>query len=233
MPLPITPESHEALHSLNVEVASLPGFDRRAVWSPGRRPMPSVDHYLGLFELTDRASAVLRAALAPDSSGAGAAAALASMAPKSEKHHPRTIFRRNAPSCVGSWRSTSLLMRHAAAYAGGSHESRSKADTGCACTGDGTRHPRRLTGPRETAASRHAGKGRTAGTCPQGSFSPPTGLVRGREPGWPRDWSAAEILGLLLEGKERTGDSPTMRLGMRQRGEQQFQQRASKRRLTL
>lgn len=37
------------------------------------------------------------------------------------------------------------------------------------------------------------------------------------------DWSTAEVLGLLLEGKERVGASPTMRLGMKQRGEHVLQ----------
>lgn len=39
------------------------------------------------------------------------------------------------------------------------------------------------------------------------------------------DWSAAEVLGLLLDGKDRVGESATMRLGMRQRGELQLQRR--------
>lgn len=37
------------------------------------------------------------------------------------------------------------------------------------------------------------------------------------------DWSVEEVLGLLLDGKERVGSSATMRLGMRQRGEQHLQ----------
>lgn len=40
-------------------------------------------------------------------------------------------------------------------------------------------------------------------------------------------WSAAEVLGLLLDAKDRAGDSPTMRMGLRQRGEQLLQ-KASK-----
>lgn len=33
------------------------------------------------------------------------------------------------------------------------------------------------------------------------------------------DWDVSEIVGLLLDGAERVGSSPTMRLGMGQRGE--------------
>lgn len=33
------------------------------------------------------------------------------------------------------------------------------------------------------------------------------------------DWQAAELVGLLLDGKERFGASPTMRMGLRKRGE--------------
>ncbi|GMV29154.1 MAG: hypothetical protein AMXMBFR59_12790 [Rhodanobacteraceae bacterium] len=43
------------------------------------------------------------------------------------------------------------------------------------------------------------------------------------------DWSTAEVLGLLLEGKERVGASPTMRLGMKQRGEQHTHQASARR----
>ena len=34
------------------------------------------------------------------------------------------------------------------------------------------------------------------------------------------DWEPAEIIGVLLDARERIGDSPTQRLGMRQRGQQ-------------
>ena len=33
------------------------------------------------------------------------------------------------------------------------------------------------------------------------------------------DWHAAELVGLLLDGKERFAASPTMRMGLRKRGE--------------
>lgn len=36
------------------------------------------------------------------------------------------------------------------------------------------------------------------------------------------EWGSAEIIGLLLDGVERVGHSPTMRLGLKQRGEQHF-----------
>lgn len=42
------------------------------------------------------------------------------------------------------------------------------------------------------------------------------------------DWSAAEVLGLLLDGKDRVGESATMRLGMRQRGEPHLQKRPNR-----
>lgn len=34
------------------------------------------------------------------------------------------------------------------------------------------------------------------------------------------DWQAAELVGLLLDGKDRFGASPTMRMGLRKRGEE-------------
>lgn len=34
------------------------------------------------------------------------------------------------------------------------------------------------------------------------------------------DWEPAEIIGVLLDAKDRIGDSPTQRLGLRQRGQQ-------------
>ena len=33
------------------------------------------------------------------------------------------------------------------------------------------------------------------------------------------DWQPAELVGLMLDGKERFGASPTMRMGLRKRGE--------------
>lgn len=34
------------------------------------------------------------------------------------------------------------------------------------------------------------------------------------------EWGSAEIIGVLLDGMERIGNSPTMKLGMKQRGEE-------------
>jgi hypothetical protein len=34
------------------------------------------------------------------------------------------------------------------------------------------------------------------------------------------DWTPTEIVGLLLDGRERAGSSPTMRIGARRRGEE-------------
>ncbi|MDC8010954.1 conjugal transfer protein TraD [Tahibacter soli] len=43
------------------------------------------------------------------------------------------------------------------------------------------------------------------------------------------DWLVPEIVGLLLDGVERIGDSPTQRLGMKQRGELHLSRRTSQR----
>ncbi|MDR3385436.1 MAG: conjugal transfer protein TraD [Rudaea sp.] len=40
------------------------------------------------------------------------------------------------------------------------------------------------------------------------------------------DWDAAEVLGVLLDAREKIGGSPTLRLGMRKRGEQAGSQRS-------
>jgi len=39
------------------------------------------------------------------------------------------------------------------------------------------------------------------------------------------DWQAAELVGLLLDGKDRYGSSPTMRLGLRKRGEAHLEEK--------
>lgn len=43
------------------------------------------------------------------------------------------------------------------------------------------------------------------------------------------DWLVPEIIGLLLDGMERVGSSPTIRLGMKQRGEQHLLSKTSSR----
>lgn len=37
------------------------------------------------------------------------------------------------------------------------------------------------------------------------------------------DWQAAELVGLLLDGKDRFGASPTMRMGLRKRGDEHLE----------
>lgn len=43
------------------------------------------------------------------------------------------------------------------------------------------------------------------------------------------DWEVSEIVGVLLDGIERVGSSPTMKLGMKQRGEQHLLSKTSSR----
>lgn len=81
MPVPLTPESRQVCHTLSLALVVLPGFDWCDLWSSGPPPVPSADDYIRLLELTEQVSALARAALASDSSGAGAAA-VAAMGPK-------------------------------------------------------------------------------------------------------------------------------------------------------
>jgi len=41
------------------------------------------------------------------------------------------------------------------------------------------------------------------------------------------DWSVSEVVGLLLEGQDHLGHSPTMRLGVRKRGETHLARRVT------